>query len=247
MFTEQTVFSSGTLWGRDSSGSSVKFGTLQDVSLDFSLTQKELRGQKMFAEKVGNSEGKISGKAKMGRINPNLFNRLFFNGTLNVGRVRYIQGEAKSVPANPGPYTVVVANGATFKENMGVIDATTGQDLELVAAGGEAAGKYSVNEVTGTYTFAAADTNRALLFDYSYTDAASGHTIQISNELSGLAPHFEVHLTEKDDSGEFSLKLNACVSSKLALATKMGDFMIPEFDFSAQQDAAGNIGEIYTE
>ena len=38
------------------------------------------------------------------------------------------------------------------------------------------------------------------------------------------------------------MRLNSCYSSKLTMATKIDDFMIPEFDFAAGADVSGVIG-----
>lgn len=248
LITEQSFFGSGELWGIGSDAllTPSKFGTLQDVSIEFAMTQKELRGGKLFAEKTANSEAKITGKAKFGRIDPVMFNNLYFGGALAAGRERNIDGEAGTVQANPGPYTVIAANGANFKTDHGVIDQATGKALEKVAAA-PAAGQYSVAVATGTYTFAAIDTGKKVLISYSYNDVATGRTLSVTNTLAGLSPTFQIVLREVNEDGEVGMKLYSCTSSKLSFATKLGDFMIPEFDFSAKADAAGNVFDLMTE
>lgn len=247
LITEQSFFGSGELWGigSDALATPSKFGTLQDVSVEFALTQKELRGGKLYAEKTANSEAKITGKAKFGRIDPILFNNLFFGASIVAGRMRNIDGEAGAIPGADA-YTVVAANGAHFAEDHGVLDATTGNAYEKVAAA-PVAGQYSVNVATGTYTFAAADAGKAVLLAYGYTDAASGRTLSVTNQLAGLSPKFQIVLREVNEDGEVGMKLYACTSSKLSLATKMGDFMIPEFDFAGGADAAGRVYDLMTE
>jgi len=243
VFQEQAIFGSGRLYGvgGDTLSTPTEFGTLQDVSIDFSLTKKELRGQNIFPEKIGRAEAKITGKAKMGRINPILFQKLFFDfGTMATGRELLAAGEAASVPASAGPYTIVVANGANFKTDLGVKDANTGAVFEKVAAGSEATGAYSVDPTTGTYTFDASDANRAVLISYTYSDT-SGHTLSVGNTLAGVAPTFQIIVWNEDDEGKHGIRLYACSSDKLAFATKMGDFNIPELDFAAQADPAGKV------
>lgn len=246
--TEQSFFGSGELWGigSDALATPSKFGTLQDVSIDFSMTQKELRGGKLFAEKTANADAKITGKAKFGRINPVLFNSLFFGGAIAAGRERMVEGEAGTIPAAAGPYTIVAANGVKFKADHGVIDAATGNAYEKVAAA-PATGQYMVDAATGTYTFAAADTTKKVLIDYSWTDAATGRTLSVTNTLAGLSPTFQMVLREVNDDGEVGMKLYACTSNKLAFATKLGDYMIPEFDFTAKANAAGQVFDLMTE
>lgn len=246
LISQQTFFGSGELWGigSDALATPSRFGTLQDVSIDFTFTQKELRGQNLFAEKVANSEGKILGKAKFGRIDLVAFNSLYFGSNVTTGRTRTIYQEAATIPAAT-TFTVTVANAAKFAADLGVSDVTTGKRMEKVASA-PAAGQYSVS-TAGVYTFASADANKAILIDYTYTDSATGRTISVVNTPSGLAPTFQVVLREQDDDGEFGIQLLACVSSKLTMASKLGDYMIPEFDFQAFANASGQIAKLFGE
>ena len=248
VYQDQAVFGSGRLYGigSDSLATPIEFGTLQDVTVDFSWTKKQLRGQNLFPEKTGRSEAKMTGKAKMGRVDPVLFHQLFFDfGSLTTGRELIASNEAAAVPPAT-TYTVVVSNGANFKADLGVKDANTGDVFMKVAAGSEVQGAYSVDPATGTYTFSQADASRAVLISYSYTDTA-GHTLKVDNTLAGVAPTFSVILWNEDSSGKHGLKFFAASSDKLALATKMGDFMIPEFDFEVLANAGGEVMEEYFE
>lgn len=80
-------FGSGTVWGCPVAGNlptnptPLKLGTLQDVSLDLSFEIKELYGQLQFPVSVARAKGKITGKAKFGRLNSNFFNQFFFGAT----------------------------------------------------------------------------------------------------------------------------------------------------------------------
>ena len=59
------------------------------------------------------------------------------------------------------------------------------------------------------------------------------------------APTFQLVLNEQYQGKTLNLQLNSVLSPKLSLAFKNEDFMIPEFDFQAAADAAGNIGNIW--
>jgi len=86
----------------------------------------------------------------------------FIEGRQNVavsytaGYTQSIYGEAGTVPATPGPYTVKIAQAATFYADLG---ATT-------AAGASLAGQYAVNN--GTYTFSSALHGQSVLISYQY-------------------------------------------------------------------------------
>ena len=131
----------------------------------------------------------------------------------------------------------------SFVADLGVAYAATGTMLTLVASA-PAVGQYTVNSGTGVYTFSAGDANAALLFTYSYTTTA-GTTLSLTNQLMGSAPTFSLVLNEQYQGKLLNLQLNSVIAPKLSLAFKNEDFMIPEFDFQAAADAAGNIGNIW--
>ena len=74
-------FGSGTLSATPTVGSPATFGALQDVSIDFSFTNKQLNGSNQFPLVIARGTGKIGGKAKFANIQAGLFKDLFFQGT----------------------------------------------------------------------------------------------------------------------------------------------------------------------
>jgi hypothetical protein len=241
----QLAFGSGTIWGvrTDVANSTpVKFGVLQEGSVDISYSTKELFGQNSFPVAVARGTAKVQGKAKAAQLNGRMINDLFFAQTLSAGQKGVANDEAATIPATP--FQVTVTNAATFTNpngDYGVRDATTGLALQKVSSA-PATGQYSVNEATGVYTFAAADTGKAVLISYTYGITGTGNKIVIANQIIGVAPTFRALLNILFAGKPATFELNACVATKLAMATKLEDFMIPEFDFSAFVDAAGNLG-----
>lgn len=219
----------------------VQFGTLQEVQLDMSFTIKELKGQFQAPAALARGGLKITGKAKAARIAAASFNNLFFGQTQGTGSTLTQLGEAQTVPGTAA-YTVNVANKTTFVADLGVAYASTGALLTPVPSAPSAAGQYSVSG--GVYGFSAADANANLLITYSYT-AISGTSLTLSNQLMGSQPTFKLVLNEQYQSKLLNLQLNAVISPKLSLQFKNEDFMIPEFDFQAAADPAGNIGNIW--
>ncbi len=238
----QYGFGSGALFGVNTAANStpLRFGALQDVSLDFSFSIKELRGQYQFPLSVARGAGKITGKAKTANISARAFNDLFFGQTLTTGKIATAIDESGTIPTTP--FTVTAANGATFVDDLGVYDGATGIPFVKVASA-PATGQYSVSG-TGVYTFAAADTGKTVRLNYTYTVAASGNKITITNQALGAAPYFTCVLNEVYEGNALTVKLNKCVASKLAIATKLEDFIIPEFDFEVMADGSNNIGSI---
>jgi len=222
-------------------GAPLRVGALQDVSVDFSSDIKQLFGQYQFPLDVARGKTKIEGKAGTGEINATAFNNIFFGQTLSTGQKKQVFNETGTVPAM-STYTVTVTNGATFYMDLGVYIQSTGVPLTQVASA-PASGEYSVSGA-GVYTFNAAQAGVAMFFNYLYTDAAAGKTIEIENLLMGNTPKFQIVLSQEYNSKFLTLVLYSCVSEKLSMPLKQDDYQIPEIDFQAQANDAGNIGFI---
>lgn len=240
-------FGSGSLFGYRTDTAvplPIQFGALQDVSIDLSFNIKELFGQSQFPLAAARSTAKVTGKAKFARIQGAMFNELFFGQTLAAGQKATAVNEGPSaIPTTP--FTITVANAVTFVEDLGVYNSATGAPFTRVASG-PTAGQYSVNTATGVYTFSTADnaSGISVYISYTYTIASTGKKIVIANQLLGAAPQFKIVLAETYQSNKFQVELNACIATKLAIPTKIEDFIIPEFDFSAFVDASSNLGTI---
>lgn len=217
------------------------FGTIQDVSVEFSSSSKELYGPYQFPLAVARGKSKIACKAKMGQMSGLLFNSLFFGGTIVGGETLTAVSEAGSVPAS-STYTVTVSNSSHFVTDLGVYYASTGLPFKLVASV-SAVGQYSVS--SGVYTFYSGDASVAVLISYQYSASAAGQKLTLTNPSLGANPVFQVALftqaTLVSGVQNSTLNLHACISDKLSIATKLDDWMIPEFDFSAFADASNTV------
>lgn len=243
----QYSFGSGVLYGRsltNTPATPVRFGGLQEVTIDFTFNVKELYGQYQFPIALGRGTGKITGKAKFAQFNAQAFNDLFFgNSNPATGSVVTAVAEAHTVTSN----IVTATHNSTFSRDLGVVLSSDGTVYSRVTSG-PVGYEYSVNESTGVYTFNNTQENAAVLVSYNYTDASNGKLITISNNLLGSAPQFLAAFTEtftvNGVAKKQTLVLNACMSSKLTFATKLEDFEIPEFDFAAFADASNSIGSL---
>jgi len=242
-------FGSGSLWGFPAGGNTapnatpMKFGTLQDVSLDISGDLKELYGQKQFPEAVARGQGKITGKAKFASINGKLLNDLFFGQTLQGGMVKTALDEPAQVPS--ATLQVTVVNAGQYKQDWGVRYSANGVPLVRVASS-PAQGQYAVNTSTGVYTFASADSGASVLISYTFTASGTGMQLNITNQLMGFAPTIQVLLETTYNANQFSVLLYSVVASKLTLATRQEDFLVPEFDFEAFANPSGQVMDIYS-
>lgn len=245
----QLAFGSGALWGEriDITGSGIgprQFGVLQDVTIDFDWTEKELYGQYQFPVAIARGQGKITGKAKFAQIAGLLYSDIFFGELPATGQFAIAQSEAAMVPAT-SPFAATAANAASYNDDLGVIYAATGGRFNRVPTP-SVAGQYSVNFTTGVYTFSAADAGAALLISYTYNVTASGSRLTLINQLMGTTPIFKGTFYTTYAGNGTALRLNACTANKLSLPTKVDDWTIQDLDFTAFADASGTIGYLST-
>jgi hypothetical protein len=245
----QLSFGSGALWGErtDLTGSGIgprQFGVLQDIQIDFDWTDKELYGQLQFPIAIARGQGKISGKAKFAQILGLLYSDMFFGVTPATGQFAVAELEAAAVPA-AAPYSVAVANAASYIDDLGVVYAGNGKRFNRLTTP-SAAGQYSVNFTNGVYTFAAADANMPVLVSYTYNIATGGNKLTLTNQLMGTTPVFRATFYTTYGGQGTALRLNACTANKLSLPTKIDDWTISELDFMAFADASGTIGYLST-
>jgi hypothetical protein len=104
-----------------------------------------------------------------------------------------------------------------------------------------AAGQYTY--AAGVYTFYSADASAAVLISYTYTLSSAGATVTMSNTSAGAANVFQTVMGASYNGLQTNLQLYACVADSLkAYDTKIGDFAMPELDFSCFVNSAGNLG-----
>jgi hypothetical protein len=237
-------FSAGRLFGVRTdilNQTPVEFAVLQNCSIDFDFTIKDLMGKNQFPVSVARGAGKIPIKAEVGIFSGQLFNQLFFGATLSTGAIQLAADEAHTVPAST-PYTVTAANSTTFIQDEGVTYAN-GNLLTYTTGTPSASGQYE--EAAGTYTFSSSDANASILLNYLYT-TTTGEKITITNQAMGTTPYFSAVFRNLDPkSGLYTtFKANRCTSNKLSMSAKMGDFQLVQFEMTALDDGTGNIGTL---
>ena len=243
----QFVFGAGNLFATpltDAYGNAittptpVKFGTLQDISIDISKDVKELYGQNTYPVDVSGGKGKIAIKAKAAQILASEFNSIFFGQTLSSGQTSdVIDTTGATIPTTPYQITPTVPGSGTWSKDLGVIN-SNGDPLTHVTSA-PATGQYSVS--AGVYTFAAADTGTTVFINYQYTVSTVGKTVIVQNVAMGQAPVFSMDVYMQSKGKTLIWTFPQCVSTKLAIATKLDDYAIPEFDISAFANSAGQV------
>ncbi len=238
----QYNFGVGNLFLVDSGNATptpIKVGLLMDVSLDFSFTMKELRGQYQFPVDIARAGAKLSGKAKAGTISARLINSILTGSTITDGLLRVAIGVTGQVPA-ASTYTVTptVPNSGTFVEDLGVRYADTGVYLTRTDTV-DAAGEYSV--ANGVYTFYSGDASKNLIFDFVYSNASGGKKVTYTNQLMGSGAVYQLHLGNSFRSKDVYLKLHAVTFPKWGIGFKPEDYSESDFDFECFADASNNV------
>lgn len=238
--TGKKIFSPGRFFGINnvSNPTPARAYVPQDMSIDFKQGTKELFGEKKFSVAVAAGEMSITGKVTMGAQNCRILGDLLFNVSGVVGTIAQTDKEAAAIPGTP--FSVTVANGATWTTDLGVMDAATGKVYTRVASA-PATGQYSVG-AGGVYTFAAADTGNNVLISYLYTIAASGEKLTLANQFQGPTGSFTAVMVFPYGSDQDVLTLNNAIPQDHGVATKLGDFAKPTFGFMASTDSADVLG-----
>jgi hypothetical protein len=239
------VFGSGVLIGTQlnvPNPTPINFGLVQKVSVDTSVSVKELYGQFAFPVAVGSGTRKVTCKASLARFSGQALGRLFYNQTPTPGSTISQFAEVHSVPSS-APDTITVTNSTHFVADQGVTYAANGLPLLNVATV-TATGQYTFNASTGVYTFFSGDQGAGVLISYTYTQTATTtQNLVIGNPLVGPTSTFSAVLfaTDPTTNAQFSVTLNQCVASKFSFDTNIEDFAKPDFEFQAFANAAGQV------
>ncbi|WP_448167667.1 hypothetical protein [Burkholderia ambifaria] len=250
----QTLFGAGALWGTpltDSQGNAisnptpVRFGVAQEISIDIDFSTKELYGTLQFPVAIGRGTAKISGNIKNAQINGRAWASLFFGQSQSNGIFADVLDTLGELIPATGPYTITPTppSSGTWVADLGVLD-TNGNPMQVVATS-PAAGQYTV--AAGVYTFAAADEGKKVFINYQYT--ATSTTVQnqiITSQPLGYTPTFSLDVFLPYNGSSVTAHLYNVVASKLAIQTKLDDFVIPQMDYSAFADAQNRVMQIST-
>jgi hypothetical protein len=239
-FSSGTLFATRTDSAAGANPTPVKFGILQEGSIEFDGTNKELYGAYQFPQDVARGPIKVMGKSKLAQIFSGMYDLFFGQGITASTGLLIALNEAHSVPASSA-YTITVTNSSMFTQDLGVAYSATGIPFTKVASS-PAQGQYS--EASGVYTFASADASAAVLISYEYSGTTGYNEIAIANQLMGTSPTFSLILATTYKGNVMNMHLNQAISEKLTFPTKNTDYTIQEFDFQAYTDAANNLGKL---
>lgn len=225
----------------------VELGVLKDISIDFTINEKELKGQNRFPLLIAQADGSVSGKAQFARFNAETL-AILLGATKTVGAKLMATHPVTTLSATVT--TVVVTNAATWTQDGGVIlvgsdESKNIQMTAVAAAATPVTGQYKV--VSGTYTFAAADAAAGIkvIADYVYT-SVTGSTLTLPNPVMGSTAPFSLRAKSSYQGMDAIIEFPNVISGKFAMPLKLGEFSEFNFDFKVFADGSGNIGYLYT-
>lgn len=110
----------------------VKFGVMQDLTISFEFSAKELFSRFQIPIAVARSAGKITWSAKFAQVNALLFHSIFFGNTgqPTAGALTIADDEIQTIPGTP--YGLNITNNTTYIRDLGVLYQTTGIPLQVV-------------------------------------------------------------------------------------------------------------------
>lgn len=245
----QLIFGIGALWGTRTDVAGVgpdQFAVLQDNTVDFAFEVKELYSQLGYPIDIARGKGKITGKAKMARVFANLYADIFFGETVTPASEDNVsENESHTLATN----SVAVTHASTFVADLGIYYNAAGNDrFQFVTGAPSAVGTYTTG-VNGEYTFFTGDIGASIAISYVFTDT-NGKTITINNNFMGYTPTFigtfYQQRNTQGSTGQLTLRLNECVSSRLSIPSKIDDYGIPDFDWQAFSGAGNVVGTLST-
>ena len=243
------VFGSGVLIGTQlnvPNPTPINFGLVQKVSVDTSVSVKELYGQYAFPVAVGSGTRKVTCKASLARFQRQALGRLLLQPDSDswVRRSRR-SPRSHSVPGT-GPFTITVSN-----------DALRGRPGRYLRIKRTSACRVASSPATGQYTVNTYDRRLHVrhrrpgrdrpdhLFLHRDTSPCRRtlRTSRSATRWSGRRRPSSATLfaTDPTTNAQFSVTLNQCVASKFSFDTNIEDFAKPDFEFQAFANAAGQV------
>lgn len=211
---------------------------LQEVSFNRTAKLVPLKGSNQYPDAVAIADKEIKGKAKVARIDADLWNNLMFGENPTTNAPIVYPNEAHTVASSPGPYTTVVTNHSTFSVDDGVRYSNGQPFTNMQGATLTAAGQYNVS--AGTYTFSSADAGASVLISYRGT-TITGTLFTEHNQQMGWGPILRLVLWEP-----YSTTLNLSTNNGfifynvifggMNMPIKRDEWIYPELDWEAFPD-----------
>ena len=241
----QYNFGVGYVYGKRTDVSNTQvafFGTTQEWELNIDQKLVNLMGQYKDPVDVAPSERTVTGKVKFARLQMSMWGNLLFGITpTSSSGIDMVVGETKTTTTT----TYTVASAAAFSGDLGVYYAASGIALTPVASA-PTAGQYVAGAAgVGTYTLNASDSAASLL-QFSYMKTATDQlSVTVTQALMGSGPVVELDFSNpyavQGTTKKLNIQILSARISKSPLQFKNANYMIPDMEFTAFLNSAGNL------
>jgi hypothetical protein len=224
-------------------GTPANVGFVNEFQYDFAGETKDLSGQNQFPLLIARGPIKATGKIKAATMSGLALNTVLIGGAWTAGtQYDIFSTPATAIPTTPFQITPTIPSSGAFDTDLGVINAATGVPMTKVASG-PVAGQYS--QAAGIYTFSSADNvsgiSVIISVAYHFTTGATGQFQIVQNQLIGTTPTFQLDYKTILYGATYYVRFYNCVGSKVAMAHKLTDFAMPEYDFGFFANAAQQV------
>jgi hypothetical protein len=217
----------------------INIAIIRGATVEFKSTEKVLKGNKLAPVDSATTDISITGKVQTSDFDARLVGLVIPGTTTATGQTKAATHSA-TIPGTP--FEVTVTNSATWVTDLGVVNLTNGTVMTR-AATATGTGVYAA--AAGVYTFNTADAADSVAIAYTYT-AATGTTLTSTNQTSGATSGYALRLSDPPGgTRENGIYLPSVKFSNLSLGMKIDDWTETSLDFTAFEDATGNLFYTY--
>lgn len=181
-------------------------------------------------------EGSISLKA----VTPALIS-VATRGVVVTAGGKYGYSQTGTIPTTP--FQITVTEGATFADDLGVIDLTSGKPM-LCGATSTGANVYAVS-AAGVYTFNTADAGHSVLINYRATKSAQGATAAVGAVTTAANTYYGLHCYNVIAGKPWGLWIPQARIPGIATKFGKGGWSDTTLKFKAAKDTSNNFFYAY--
>jgi hypothetical protein len=153
------------------------------------------------------------------------------------------QGYAQTGVIPTTPFQITVTEGATFADDLGVIDLTSGKAM-IAAATSTGTNVYAVS-AAGVYTFNTADAGHTVLINSRSTKSAIGNTASIASVTASTTTYYGLHCYQVIASKPWGIYIPQARLPGLSAKFGKGGWSDTTLKFKASKDSSGNFVHVY--
>lgn len=220
----------------------IHLALIENASYDIKQEQIELRDSDGYVVDSYPGKTDVTGKLSLKDASNSLIAAVTRGVTVTAG-TKIGASHSATIPTTP--FQITVTQGATFADDLGVMNLTNGKAM-TAGATATGTGVYAVNSTTGVYTFHTDDAGDSVLIMYRYTSASADTTATVAKVTSSTAaPLVSIHLYRPNlASKNWGFYVPSARIPGLSAAFKTGAWSDVSLDWTATLSATNQL--IYT-